>query len=544
MSNVGDAVAEGAADAADAAGAGLRSLASALKGAQGVAAETAARATGPSTPLATFVESTKEGFAFVKNAADQGQWGVVLTGKPFKGLAAVTLTIVRIASSWFLSGVEYACAMLYSTPAYVAVIIALALNALNNAAKASAGAAAPAAAAAAAEAERIAAEKAIAKAKKEEEEKEAAALADTEGQVESAMNEEDQRRALARVMDAKTEMAARGQETYNDAFKQAYTPPPPPTYVPEYVPPPRVETSGYQGVDQSEVERIYAELTSKYALDAPTASSSTSGYDASSLSFPGLSSSATTPASTSPFPSSADYGLGGTSYESPYPSSLPSSETPASAFDADEFLNAFSATGETAASYAPPARVPKPRSSSAPSYTDKGVEIPSFSTPRAERAPSRREVEREKKKQQQEKEAAKAKAKAEKKKTSPAGASSPSRGASSADLVSSMQSGGSASPGKKKRMSRQEFEESVKSGDAANLAGKALGSALKGGIGALGDLVSKASETAAKSAASKPPPAAKLPPVDKIEGTGTVDAGSSDDAVSEGTVIKKAPKKD
>jgi hypothetical protein len=223
---------------------------------------------------------------------------------------------------------------------------------------------------------------------------------------------------------------------------------------------------------------------------------------------------------------------------------LPSSETPASAFDADEFLNAFSATGETAASYAPPARVPKPRSSSAPSYTDKGVEIPSFSTPRAERAPSRREVEREKKKQQQEKEAAKAKAKAEKKKTSPAGASSPSRGASSADLVSSMQSGGSASPGKKKRMSRQEFEESVKSGDAANLAGKALGSALKGGIGALGDLVSKASETAAKSAASKPPPAAKLPPVDKIEGTGTVDAGSSDDAVSEGTVIKKAPKKD
>jgi hypothetical protein len=430
------------------------------------------------------------------------------------------------------------------------VIVALALNALNNAAKASAAAAAAAAAAAEAEAEKAAAAKALAAAKKEEEEKEAAALADTEGQVESAMNEEDQRRALARVMDAKTEMAARGQETYDDAFTQAYTPPPPPTYVPEYVPPPRVATSGYQGVDQTEVERIYAELTSKYALDAgagASSSSSTSGVDASS-SFPGLSSAATTPAS--PFPSSADYGLGGTSYESPYPSSLPSSETPASAFDAEEFLSAFSATGETAATYAPPARVPRPRSSSAPSYADKGVEIPSFSTPRAERAPSRREVEREKKKQ--EAAAAKEAKEAEKKKkTSPAssasGASSSSRGASSADLVSSMQSGSGGGAGKKKRLSRQEFEERLKSGDAANLAGNALGSALKGGFGALGDLVSKASETAAANAAKKPPPppAAKPPPVDKIEGTGIGgDAGSSDDAVSEGTVIKKAPKKD
>ena len=182
----------------------MRSLASALKGAQGVAAETAARATGPSTPLATFVESTKEGFAFVKNAADQGQWGVVLTGKPFKGLAAVTLTIVRIASSWFLSGVEYACAMLYSTPAYVAVIIALALNALNNAAKASAAPPPPPPPPPPPRRRRESRRRRrIAKAKKEKsEEQEAAALADTAG----AGRERDERggpAARARARDGR-----------------------------------------------------------------------------------------------------------------------------------------------------------------------------------------------------------------------------------------------------------------------------------------------------------------------------------------------------
>ena len=59
--------------------------------------------------------------------------------KPFKSLAAITLTVVRIAVSWFLSGVEFACAMLYSTPAYAAVVAGFGLMVVNSLVKAITG---------------------------------------------------------------------------------------------------------------------------------------------------------------------------------------------------------------------------------------------------------------------------------------------------------------------------------------------------------------------------------------------------------------------
>jgi len=51
----------------------------------------------------------------------------LLCAKPFMSIAAVLLTLSRIVVSWGLAAAEYACALLYATPVYVAVPAATAM---------------------------------------------------------------------------------------------------------------------------------------------------------------------------------------------------------------------------------------------------------------------------------------------------------------------------------------------------------------------------------------------------------------------------------
>ena len=51
----------------------------------------------------------------------------LLCAKPFMSIAAVLLTLSRIVVSWGLAAAEYACALLYATPVYVAVPSAAAM---------------------------------------------------------------------------------------------------------------------------------------------------------------------------------------------------------------------------------------------------------------------------------------------------------------------------------------------------------------------------------------------------------------------------------
>ena len=84
----------------------------------------------PSTPLGSFLTSVVGGAAYFADAAANGQWAKILCYKPFKTVAAVTLTVLRIVVSWFLSGAEFACSMLYATPAYAAAIAIVAIVAI------------------------------------------------------------------------------------------------------------------------------------------------------------------------------------------------------------------------------------------------------------------------------------------------------------------------------------------------------------------------------------------------------------------------------
>ena len=96
----------------------------------GSAGPEGASATGmavATTPVGAFAARVAGGAAYFVDAAVNGQWAKILCYKPFRTVAAVTLTLMRIVVSWFLSGVEFACSMLYATPAYVAVVVVLAV---------------------------------------------------------------------------------------------------------------------------------------------------------------------------------------------------------------------------------------------------------------------------------------------------------------------------------------------------------------------------------------------------------------------------------
>ena len=110
----------------------------AASGASSAASGTAASPIAGS-PLADVVAKTKEGVGYFTAAIANGEWAKILMAKPFKSLAAITLTVVRIAVSWFLSRVEFACAMLYSTPAYAAVVAGFGLMVVNSLVKAITG---------------------------------------------------------------------------------------------------------------------------------------------------------------------------------------------------------------------------------------------------------------------------------------------------------------------------------------------------------------------------------------------------------------------
>jgi hypothetical protein len=138
-----DLTVEMALDAYEAAGAGVKKIGEIATGAASGASPAASSGPADSpidgSPLADAVAKTKEGVAYFMAAIANGEWAKILMAKPFKSLAAITLTVVRIAVSWFLSGVEFACAMLYSTPAYAAVGAGAALIVLNSLVKAIAG---------------------------------------------------------------------------------------------------------------------------------------------------------------------------------------------------------------------------------------------------------------------------------------------------------------------------------------------------------------------------------------------------------------------
>lgn len=310
-------------------------------------AAAAAQAAANDTPLSTLGVQAREAFAFVVDAVRQGDWAKILYVKPFKGLAAVGLTIVRISISWILSGIELGFALLYSTPAYVAVggiLLAVLLKRISSGATDAPSQgktvetgliAAPTPPARAPITEPVTAITAVT-----EKASEAAAETKADAKVETAkesegslpasavmqassrkMTEEETSVLMGRVQEAKAQMDA------VEASKAGSSPPKvsaparsPATSSPS-------SASSPSTVDQAEVDRIYEELTSKYYnLNASSSSSSSS-----------------------------------------LPGSLPSSSGTSSKFDPEEFLAAFSqgSTVEPPASASPPPSastppVPKP----------------------------------------------------------------------------------------------------------------------------------------------------------------------------------------
>ena len=102
----------------------LANLGSSIRGglssATGAAGSNSNPLLNPETPLGSFLLKIVAGAAYFADAAANGQWAKILCYKPFKTVAAVSLTMLRIVVSWFLSGAEFACSMLYATPAYAA----------------------------------------------------------------------------------------------------------------------------------------------------------------------------------------------------------------------------------------------------------------------------------------------------------------------------------------------------------------------------------------------------------------------------------------
>ena len=323
-------------------------LVSGSAGPEGASASGMAVAT---TPVGAFAARVAGGAAYFVDAAANGQWAKILCYKPFRTVAAVTLTLMRIVVSWFLSGVEFACSMLYATPAYVAVVVVLAVvivrglksadaakTPTNVAEDAETGATETTVAEVAEDAETSSAEVAetvaetsfaAAEAAEPTANAESAATMPASAVFEASdrlMTEEEKITMMRRVEEAKAQSSSAslsssyssytsststssssygasssydygGSSSYDYGGSSSYDYGGSSSYV----------GSSTSDVDQAEVDRIYAELTQKYSLE----SESSSAQSASSS----------------------------------LPAALPTS-TSSSEFDVDSFLSAFASNGE------------------------------------------------------------------------------------------------------------------------------------------------------------------------------------------------------
>lgn len=301
-------------------GAGL----SAAGGATGIkAAGSVSPLLDPATPLGSFLTSLVGGAAYFADAAANGQWAKILCYKPFKTVAAVTLTVLRIGVSWFLSGAEFACSMLYATPAYAAAIAVVALVALRKVVKSAAktttrraeaaptSAASPPVAADAAESEVSGATET------EADETEPAVVEKPVPMPASAvfeastrvMTEEEKAIMLRRVREAKSTTRTTtsfASESYENSYASSSS---------SYDASSSSAYGASVSVDASDVDRIYKELTQKYGVESGAAGKS-----------------------------------GAYAVVTPLPASLPTASK-SSAFDADAFLAAFATDDSSSASY-------------------------------------------------------------------------------------------------------------------------------------------------------------------------------------------------
>ena len=276
----------------------------------------------PSTPLGSFLTSLVGGAAYFADAAANGQWAKILCHKPFKTVAAVTLTVLRIVVSWFLSGAEFACSMLYATPAYAAAIAIVALVALRKVVKSAAktttrAAAATSAAAPVPVAADAPAPEASGATETEADETEPAVVEEPVPMPASAvfeastrvMTEEEKAIMLRRVREAKSTTRTTtsfASESYENSYASSSS---------SYDASSSSAYGASVSVDASDVDRIYKELTQKYGVESGAAGKS-----------------------------------GAYAVVAPLPASLPTASK-SSAFDADAFLAAFATDDSSSASY-------------------------------------------------------------------------------------------------------------------------------------------------------------------------------------------------
>ena len=355
-----DLTVEMALDAYEAAGAGAKKIGEIATGAaSGAGSAVSGTAASPiaGSPLADVVAKTKEGVGYFTAAIANGEWAKILMAKPFKSLAAITLTVVRIAVSWFLSGVEFACAMLYSTPAYAAVVAGFGLMVVNSLVKAITGPkrelatvgatvttpaperAAPVQTTAAGvvkaepkKEEPVAEEKKVVEGKKEEKPKmPATAVFEASSRV---MSDKEKEVMMNRVQEAKRQLGMQDDGYSSPSVRDPFQP------VSSYRPASSYgssATGSSPSADQSDVDRIFAELTSKYGLQSSGSAPARPSAVPNSYNPPAM------PSSGSSYPDSTTAAKG---------YALPATDYGDTSFDADAFLAAFS----TDTSYTPPAR--------------------------------------------------------------------------------------------------------------------------------------------------------------------------------------------
>jgi len=337
----------------------LANLGSSIRGglssATGAAGSNSNPLLNPETPLGSFLLKIVAGAAYFADAAANGQWAKILCYKPFKTVAAVSLTMLRIVVSWFLSGAEFACSMLYATPAYAAAAAIVLLigvhKVVTTVSKKNTVVGAATATAKRVESTQPAAVESsasfVARADKIDPTSRARvdppAVVTAESPPKSSMpatavfeassrvmSAEEKAVMMRRVAEAKTTIRSISSfatsETTNSYDER------------ESSRDVKSNASSYGAaykVDQSDVDRIYNELTSKYGTSGGggSSSSSSSSYSSSYGSS-----------------SYGEYDKYGSSSDVALPNSLPTT-TKSSTFDADAFLAAFATDDSSSRSF-------------------------------------------------------------------------------------------------------------------------------------------------------------------------------------------------
>lgn len=332
----------------------LANLGSSIRGglssATGAAGSNSNPLLNPETPLGSFLLKIVAGAAYFADAAANGQWAKILCYKPFKTVAAVSLTMLRIVVSWFLSGAEFACSMLYATPAYAAAAAIVLLigvhKVVTTVSKKNTVVGAATATAKRVESTQPAAVESsasfVTRADKIDPTSRARvdppAVVTAESPPKSSMpatavfeassrvmSAEEKAVMMRRVAEAKTTIRSISSfatsETTNSYDER------------ESSRDVKSNASSYGAafkVDQSDVDRIYNELTSKYGTSGGGGSSSSSSSSYSS--------------------SYGEYDKYGSSSDVALPNSLPTT-TKSSTFDADAFLAAFATDDSSSRSF-------------------------------------------------------------------------------------------------------------------------------------------------------------------------------------------------